>query len=270
MYTLYALPLVGACAVHLETATLSLAGVHVCTMQHSGLCIPRQPQYANAKRHPHALTPFRSVSHQRHAMPQRCCRLPPACTGHDHDAVPPPPSRPPAAYRLRDEWSTPDAWRSQFWGQKDYTNHELQLLQTTQAERVDSSGNALSRFEFFASQPWIAGHNRQTKFMAGLAGNTSIITRKHLEKAKVNLAKIHVLGLVDDVPAYLNAFACHLNLASRGNRPVPRDNSGRHHGKSPPSAYLRALVYRNSWADYELIAFARKLIEEKKSACQRS
>lgn len=110
-------------------------------------------------------------------------------------------------------------------------------------------------------------YRRQTKFLAGVAGNLSI-TRKHLEVAKANLAKVDIVGLVEDVPAYLDAFACHFNLQNRGRyRPAPRSNARpRHdHGGNLPSIFLRDSLYRHSWADYELIAFARKLINERRA-----
>lgn len=100
--------------------------------------------------------------------------------------------------------STPAAWRRQFWGQKDYTDAELQSLQTVPPEFNGS------RLDFFASVPTVAAHNRQTRFLAGISDPSVRVTREILERAKRNLKSIDVVGVLDNLRDYFSDLACLL------------------------------------------------------------
>eukprot|EP00040_Diaphanoeca_grandis_P042464 m.265088 g.265088 ORF g.265088 m.265088 type:complete len:338 (-) comp59816_c0_seq1:81-1094(-) len=173
-------------------------------------------------------------------------------------------------FELRDKWSTPQAWRRQFWGQKDYSDTQLLSLQSP-----PPAFNG-SRLEFFASMSWVAAHNRQTRFLAGISNPDIKITRAILEKAKRNLANIDVVGTLDDSEKYFLDLSCafrstfdHAPPTSRATRfdatttTIVSNHNTKGQSKSFSMDYKDS-IYEHSWADLELFAYARRLILEKR------
>lgn len=176
-------------------------------------------------------------------------------------------------FELRGSWGTPAQWRRQFWGQADYTDAQLRRLQPKPADGT-------SRLERFAEQPWVAAHNRQARFLgsrrrggqpASRGGRpvgteprpVAPMTRAALEDAKRNLASITVLGTVDDIPRYLCALATTLGnrvAAAAAIRTALHDNIGTRR-RGGHSQRLKEAVYKHSWADFELFAYGRTLLE---------
>eukprot|EP00041_Stephanoeca_diplocostata_P014876 m.281383 g.281383 ORF g.281383 m.281383 type:complete len:330 (-) comp19838_c0_seq9:2633-3622(-) len=172
-------------------------------------------------------------------------------------------------FELRDEWSEPSAWRAQFWGQLDYSDDQLQELN---AIPESFSG---TRLEYFAAQPWVAAHNRQTRFLAGVNASV-VVTRAILEQAKQNLMTIDVVGKMESMDAYMGQLACALRTTFASSPRVPTDvqqyDAAQHRIKDNSSARKRAYsaafreaIYRNNWADYELLATATTKIQQQAS-----
>lgn len=101
--------------------------------------------------------------------------------------------------------------------------------------------------------------------MAGVDSSVPV-TRAVLEQAKRNLDSVDVIGVLDNVGDYFADLACVLR-PSLARGPLPpgvtpyhshtiRDNQSRR-----PTAMLtkkfKEAVYRGSWADLELVAYAR-------------
>ena len=171
--------------------------------------------------------------------------------------------------------STPEAWRRQFWGQKDYTNAELALLQTP-----PPTFNG-TRMEWFASQPTLAAHNRQTRFLAGVSDPHVPITRQMLQQAKTNLRQMDVVGVLENLNDYFDDLACVVQplFDSSSSHTSPESvSSVTPYGPQSPalvdnqsnrdstamSKTFREAVYRHSWADYELVQYARQLAREQR------
>lgn len=182
-------------------------------------------------------------------------------------------------FQLRDAWPTPDAWRFQFWGQSDITDDQLRSLQLP----AGSSFNG-TRLEHFAEHPWVAAHNRQTRFVAGVGDVSVPVTRGMLAQAKRNLDRMDVVGTLDDLAGYFGDLTCVFGSVfdearSVGPQTAPYDAaiekdgrltaSGDNKGvKGTSTARFRHAVYKNSWADLELVAYAKQIIKLKRAARQ--
>ena len=58
-----------------------------------------------------------------------------------------------------------------------------------------------TRLEHFVEHPWVAAHNRQVRFVAGVSDVTVPVTRGMLARAKRNLDSMVVVGTVSLRPA---------------------------------------------------------------------
>eukprot|EP00041_Stephanoeca_diplocostata_P014874 m.281321 g.281321 ORF g.281321 m.281321 type:complete len:273 (-) comp19838_c0_seq2:2633-3451(-) len=121
----------------------------------------------------------------------------------------------------------------------------------------------------------VAAHNRQTRFLAGVNASV-VVTRAILEQAKQNLMTIDVVGKMESMDAYMGQLACALRTTFASSPRVPTDvqqyDAAQHRIKDNSSARKRAYsaafreaIYRNNWADYELLATATTKIQQQAS-----